>query len=99
MTWLFSDPLPTLPLGGGCPSFPRGGRGYLPDDVALEKAILVALGRRLPLDHDGLIGPAAGDDILWGGCGGLLREGDPGYENIKRGWAFPLLVLRANTGV
>lgn len=68
--------LPHLfPLESGRPSFPWCGR--LPDDVALKDAILVALGRWLPLDHDGLIGPAAGDDILWRGRGGLLRKGDP----------------------
>lgn len=48
----------------------------------------MALGRWLPLDHDGLIGPAAGDDILWRGCGGLLGEGDPGHENIRVGGPF-----------
>lgn len=69
---------PNPPPGWGLSLLSPGKRGHLPDDVALEKAILVALGRRLPLDHDGLIGPAAGDDILRGGCGGLLGEGDPG---------------------
>lgn len=39
----------------------------LPDDVALEDTILVALRGWLPLDHDGLVGAAAGDDVL-GGC-------------------------------
>ena len=37
----------------------------------------MALGRRLPLDHDGLVGPTTGNDILWRGRGGLLRKGDP----------------------
>lgn len=36
----------------------------LPDGVAPEDAILVAFRGRLPLDHDGLVGPAAGDDVL-----------------------------------
>lgn len=52
--------------------------GRLPDDVALEEAVLVALRGRLPLDHNGLVRPAAGDDILRRGSGGLLGEGDPG---------------------
>lgn len=36
----------------------------------------MALRRRLPLDHDGLVGPAAGDDVLGRSAGGLLRERD-----------------------
>lgn len=47
---------------------------FLPDDVALERAVLVALWRWLPLDHDGLIGAATRDDCLGGCTGGLLRE-------------------------
>lgn len=54
---------------------------------------------RLPLDHDGLVRPAAGDDVLWRGGGGLLGEGDPGEENTGSGWGFPLLAPRANTRV
>ncbi len=45
-----------------------------PDDVALERTILMALGGWLPLDHDGLIGAATSDDCLRGGTGGLLGE-------------------------
>lgn len=36
----------------------------------------MAFRRRLPLDHDGLVGPAAGDDVLWRSAGRLLRERD-----------------------
>ena len=84
VTLLFPSPRPTLPLSLGCPTFP--GIGRLPNDVALEEAILVALRRRLPLDHDGLVGPAAGDDVLRRGRGGFLGKGDPGYKNVKSGW-------------
>lgn len=59
----------------------------------------MVLRRRLPLDHNGLVSPAAGDDILWRGSGGLFGEGDPGGENAQDGRGFPLLVLRANAGV
>lgn len=45
-----------------------------PDDVALQDAILVVLWGRLPLDHDGLVCAAAGNDRLGGCAGGLLRE-------------------------
>lgn len=48
-----------------------------PDDVALQWTVLMALRGRLPLDHDGLIGAAAGDDCLRGGAGRLLGEGQP----------------------
>lgn len=58
----------------------------------------MVLGRRLPLDHNGLVGPATGDDVLRRGRGGLLGEGDPGWEDTKSRWAFPLLVPRANAG-
>lgn len=34
----------------------------------------MALRGRLPLDHDGLVGPAAGDDGLRGGTGRLFGE-------------------------
>lgn len=47
----------------------------LPDDVAPEDAVLVTLLWWLPLDHDGLVGSAAGNDVLRGGTGGLLWEG------------------------
>lgn len=46
----------------------------LPDDVALEWTILMALRGWLPLDHDGLIGAAACDNRLRGGTGRLLGE-------------------------
>lgn len=55
-----------------------------PDDVALQWTVLMALGGRLPLDHDGLIGAAAGDDCLWGGAGGLLGEGQPVSSGAER---------------
>lgn len=55
-----------------------------PDDVALQRTVLMALGGRLPLDHDGLIGAAAGDDCLWGGAGRLLREGQPVSSRAER---------------
>lgn len=55
-----------------------------PDDVALQWTVLMALGGRLPLDHDGLIGAAAGDDCLRGGAGGLLREGQPVSSGAER---------------
>lgn len=47
---------------------------FLPDDVALQRPVLVALRGRLPLDHDGLICAAACDDRLRGGAGRLLGE-------------------------
>lgn len=47
---------------------------FLPDDVALEGTILMALRGWLPLDHDGLIGAATCDDCLRGGAGRLFRE-------------------------
>lgn len=47
---------------------------FLPDDVALEWTILVALRGWLPLDHDGLIGAATCDDCLRGGAGRLFGE-------------------------
>lgn len=47
---------------------------FLPDDVALEWPILMALRGWLPLDHDGLIGAATSDDCLRGGAGRLLWE-------------------------
>ncbi len=50
--------------------------GILPDSVAPEDAVLVALRRRLPLDHDGLVGPATSDDVLRRGTGGLLWKRD-----------------------
>lgn len=72
---LFSNPLLMLPR-------PRAALlssgGHLPDDVALQEAVLVVLRGRLPLDHNGLVSPAAGNDILRRGSGGLLGEGDPG---------------------
>lgn len=55
-----------------------------PDDVALQWTVLMALGGRLPLDHDGLIGAAAGDDCLWRGAGGLLGEGQPVSGGAER---------------
>lgn len=55
----------------------RGGRTeILPDGVAPEDAVLVAFLRRLPLDHDGLVGPAASDDVLRRGTGRLLWKRD-----------------------
>lgn len=57
----------------------------------------MVLRRRLPLDHNRLVGPATSNDILRRGRRGLLGEGDPGRENTKSGWAFPLLVSRKNT--
>lgn len=50
----------------------------------------MALGRWLPLDHNGLVGPAAGNDVLRRGRGGLLGEGDPGKKSTRSGWVFPL---------
>lgn len=44
----------------------------------------MAFRRRLPLDHDGLVGPAAGDDVLWGGAGRLLWEGDAGSTRERQ---------------
>lgn len=48
----------------------------LPDNVAPHNAILVALWGRLPLDHDGLVGPPAGNDVLWRSARWLLWERD-----------------------
>lgn len=50
--------------------------GILPHSVAPEDAVLVAFWWRLPLDHDGLVGPTTSDDVLRSGTGGLLWEGD-----------------------
>lgn len=55
---------------------------HSPDVVALEDAILMALRWRLPLDHDGLVGAATGNDILWGCRGGFLRKGYPDEEKV-----------------
>lgn len=57
--------------------------GPVPDDVTLEDPVLVALRRRLPLDHDGLVGPAAGNNVLWRGRGGLFGEGNPGAKTNR----------------
>lgn len=91
---LFSNPLLMRPTHGPSPC-PSGGR--LPDDVALEEAVLVVLRGRLPLDHDGLVRPAAGDDVLRRGGGGLLGERDPGEGNTGRGWVFPHSSFRGQT--
>lgn len=40
------------------------------------------------MDHDGLVGPAAGDDVLWRGRGRLLGKGDPRAKSSKRDWTF-----------
>lgn len=37
----------------------------------------MAFGRGLPLDHDGLVGATAGNDVLSRSTGGLLWERDP----------------------
>lgn len=58
---------------------------FLPDDVALQWPVLVALRRRLPLDHDGLIGAAACDDCLRGGAGRLLGERESAEGRGERG--------------
>lgn len=47
-----------------------------PDSVAPEDAILVAFRGRLPLDHDGLVGPAAGNDVLRRSARRLLWQRD-----------------------
>lgn len=61
--------------------------GTLPDSVAPQDAILVAFRRRLPLYHDGLVGPAAGDDVLRRSTRRLLWERDPDrhkHKDVKR---------------
>lgn len=55
----------------------------LPDGVAPEDAVLVAFWRRLPLDHDGLVSPAAGNDVLGWSTWGLLWERDTA-EHTRR---------------
>lgn len=55
----------------------------LPDDVALEDTILVALRGWLPLDHDGLVGAAAGDDVLGGCRGRLLGQGHSKGHQVR----------------
>ena len=80
---------PSPSLSPPLPCCPWGGRP--PDDIALEDAVLVVLRRRLPLDHDGLVGPATGDDVLWRGCGGLFRKGDPGKYQGRTGLFTPCL--------
>lgn len=69
-----------------------------PDDITFEQPVLVALGGRLPLDHDGLVGPAAGDDVLGRCGGGLLREGDPGWKNTKSEQMFHPCFLEQTQG-
>ena len=57
-----------------------------PDDVALQRTILVALWGRLPLDHDGLIGTTTGDDCLGRGAGWLLRQCQPEKKRDRDGY-------------
>lgn len=66
----------TVTQTGTCPreEIRQAVRLALPDDVALEWTVLMALRGRLPLDHDGLIGAATGDDRLRGGARGLFGE-------------------------
>lgn len=45
----------------------------LPQDVPMKNSIMFALGRRLPLDHDRLIGAPTGHYVFRRGAGGLLR--------------------------
>lgn len=59
------------------PAFMRHKRdALLPHSVAPQDAVLVTFWRRLPLDHDGLVGPAAGDDVLRRSAGRLLWQRD-----------------------
>lgn len=53
-----------------------------PDDVSSQDAVLMAFWRRLPLNHDGLVGAAASNDVLWGRAGRLLRKRDPGGKKV-----------------
>lgn len=46
----------------------------LPEDVAPQYPIELRLWRGLPLDHDGLVGAAAGHYVLRRCTGGLLRQ-------------------------
>lgn len=43
----------------------------------------MALRGRLPLDHDGLVGAATGNDILWGCRGRLLGQGHPARDEVE----------------
>ena len=58
---------------------------FLPDDVALERPVLMALWRWLPLDHDGLIGAATCDDCLGGCAGGLFGESQSAAVKKEKG--------------
>lgn len=77
----------TLTQTGTCPreEIRRAVTVFLPDDVALEWTVLMALGGRLPLDHDGLIGAAARDDCLRGSARGLFGEGQSGRGGEEEG--------------
>ena len=89
----FSKPRPPAhPPQGREPCWPYN--GPVPDNVALEDPVLMALGRWSPLDHDGLVGPAAGDDVLRRGRGGLLRKGDPRAKprNRDRTFLYPIYI-------
>lgn len=48
------------------------GSVFSPDAVASEDPVLVALWWGLPLDHDGLVGAAAGDHVLGRSTGRFL---------------------------
>lgn len=54
-----------------------------PDDVSSQDAILVAFWWWLPLNHDGLVGAATGNDILRGSAGRLFWKRDPGGEKVN----------------
>lgn len=64
-----------------------------PDDVSSQDAILVAFWWRLPLNHDGLVGAATGNNVLRRSAGRLLRKRHPGGKKINTSRDQPILIL------
>lgn len=68
-----------------------------PDDVPSQDAILVAFWWWLPLNHDGLVGAATGNDILRRSAGRLFWKRDPGGEKVNTSnWSTDMDFLMAD---
>lgn len=68
-----------------------------PDDVSSQDAILVAFWWRLPLNHDGLVGAATGNNVLRRSAGRLLRKRHAGGKKINTSRDQPIWIfLMAN---